>query len=49
MIRSSPAGGALEYYRGRDLTFAEAEHRREFEAKLEQAARILESEPTARP
>jgi hypothetical protein len=39
----------LDFYRGTDLTFANPEHRREFEAKLEQAARILESEPKPRP
>jgi hypothetical protein len=39
----------LAYYRGPDLTFADPEHRRELEARLEQAARILEGEPQPWP
>jgi hypothetical protein len=39
----------LDYYRGTELTFADPEHRRELEAKLEEATRILQGEPKPWP
>jgi hypothetical protein len=39
----------LGYHRGPDLMFADPERRREFEARMEQTTRILESEPQPWP
>jgi hypothetical protein len=39
----------LEYYRGPDLTFADPARRRDLEEALEQATRILQSEPQPWP